>query len=160
MSPTRATYDAWILAWAEKNSYKAKDAPLSDKLHNRCQEAAHDMIEDFENLRIEKGYVIGISFSPDDGLIIPYPRSIQHWWCVDKKTGEIVDPTVAQFEGHVTIERYEPYDEKKHGPLPTGKCMNCGELLYGEGGSSNLCPPRRRQKMSYCERSFRAELGI
>jgi hypothetical protein len=157
--PTREEYDAWILKWADENSYVPKHAPLSEKLHNRCREASEEMVEEFGNLRIEKGYVIGVSLG-GPGYLIPYPRAIEHWWCVDKTTGEIVDPTVSQFDGHVVIERYEAYDEDLHGPLPTGKCMNCGELLYGDEGSSNICPSKRKGHMSSCERAIRAELGF
>lgn len=101
-----AKYTAWIEAdVAEHNGWT----------RGRCQGAASRMVEAFPELRLVRGYcLLADGFSP------------QHWWC-ETADGAVVDPTAAQFEN---IVGYEEYDEEKHGPLPIGKCMNCGFEVY------------------------------
>ncbi|HLG27439.1 MAG TPA: hypothetical protein VI423_06600 [Paenisporosarcina sp.] len=99
-------YDNWIQEYRIANKV----------LRGFCWSASKLMQEKFHELKQERGYVI----TEDGGWH-------QHWWCV-APDGQIYDPTVTQFG--TTIIRYEPYDEEEHGPLPTGKCLNCSELIF------------------------------
>ncbi len=49
-----------------------------------------------------------------------------HWWLVDED-GSIVDPTADQFPSK-GMGVYDEWDDDE--PEPTGKCPNCGELVY------------------------------
>ncbi len=72
----------------------------------------------------------------------------EHWWCV-APNGDIVDPTASQFPtagaGH-----YEASDESQ--PEPTGRCPNCGDLVY-DGGTccSELC---HNAYAAYCSNPY------
>lgn len=65
--------------------------------------------------------------------------SSDHWW-LETVEGEIVDPTASQFTHSTSYfesgEIVEYHNWK--GPLPVGKCANCGELVY-EGESRSKC---------------------
>jgi hypothetical protein len=89
-----------------------------DGVHTRgkCQVATDAMLKAFPELAQVRGFV----FNSKGGLGA-------HWWLTTPE-GEIVDPTVSQFEGGIAV--YEPYDPEKHGPLPTGRCLNCGDYVY------------------------------
>lgn len=110
------------------------------KVRGYCFSATQKMILEFPELSQERGYAI-----IPNALVGEW--SEPHWWCVDSK-GNIYDPTAAQF---IDILRYEPYSEEVHGPLPTGKCYDCGTFLYGE--QKNFCDER-------CEASTRDYLGF
>ena len=73
---------------------------------------------------------------PGHVFLVPCALNREHWWLVDMD-GVIVDPTAHQFHGDYyggsSIVSYEPWE----GPLPTGKCMNCGEYCYGS--DSSMC---------------------
>lgn len=94
-------------------------------VRNCCNTATKDMIESFPELKREKGWI----HLDDLGW------KIEHWWCVDLESNEIVDPTEAQFDN---IVKYEAYDKLIHGPLPTGKCMDCGEFVYDNETFCNI----------------------
>ena len=97
-------YSAWIAEWA-----KAHDVRCA------CERATLDMVERFPELRRVPGHV---RFVVGGGAA--------HWWCVTAD-GTVVDPTANQFlEFHGGIARYEEWV----GPLPSGKCPNCGEYVY------------------------------
>lgn len=97
-------YQQWIAEWLKYNNP-----------HNKCREAAEEMISIFPELQKVRGWVI----TPEYGE--KYPR--QHWWCIDKNNN-IIDPTASQW---MAILDYKPWDEEK-GDI-TGKCINCGEYV-------------------------------
>jgi hypothetical protein len=107
--PIKQQYRNWINNYIQKNNGNVK---------NHCTFATSEMIKAFPELKREKGYVWVIT---DFGS-----KSDEHWWCIDPD-GNIVDPTASQYR---EVCFYEPYNEKDHGPLPTGKCMDCGEYVY------------------------------
>lgn len=56
----------------------------------------------------------------------------EHWWC-ETTTGEIIDPTVSQFDA---IGCYEEHA----GAEPVGKCYNCGEYVWeAYKGQTSIC---------------------
>ncbi len=60
----------------------------------------------------------------------------QHWW-LKTKTGQIVDPTKAQFPSGGAFE-YEEHVEGSEEPV--GKCMQCGEYVYlSAGAGTHAC---------------------
>lgn len=89
-------------------------------VRGKCDEATRQMVEAFPELRRAAGFVY-----------VQWGRD-QHWWCVTKE-GEIVDPTFEQF-GVFGVQSYEeldledPVTQKR---VPTGRCMDCGEDVYG-----------------------------
>jgi hypothetical protein len=93
-----------------------------------CHSASEAMKKAFPELILCRGYYM----SDIDG-------SRAHWW-LKTPGGEIVDPTVHQFmagrEGS-----YEEYKLEDHGPLPIGKCMNCGDEVYASDNppASSMC---------------------
>ena len=58
--------------------------PTKGSCVNKCNEAVEKMVEFFNNLTVQVGYVNGIF----------------HCWCKDTD-GNIVDPTIKQFEGDI-----------------------------------------------------------
>ncbi len=59
-----------------------------------------------------------------------------HWWLVDEN-GSIVDPTAEQFPSKGNGEYVQWIDGT---PEPTGKCANCGNLVYnGDTCCSEIC---------------------
>lgn len=130
-------YQAWI------------DAYVTDHPHLRgsCASAANAMILSFTELRracgwvVEKRHVHLYENEPGD-------FSTGHWWCVDPD-GAIVDPTSLQFD-NLTNCVYVEYNERKHGPMPVGKCPNCGWLIYPKDNAGGV--------HKECEAEFRAYL--
>lgn len=104
-------YSAWIAAFVQK---------CNGNVEFRCQTAAEQMCAAFPELRIVRGWVIA-----EHVRQIGRVDCHQHWWCC--LGNEIIDPTAAQY---ITICEYDEYSLEKHGPLPTGKCYDCGALLY------------------------------
>lgn len=101
-----------------------------------CRSRSEAMKKTFPELILCRGYYT----SPIDGI-----RG--HWW-LKTPEGEIVDPTASQF----MMDRqgsYEEYNPKDHGPLPIGKCMNCGSEVYE---SDN--PPATCMCSEACAKSF------
>lgn len=90
----------------------------------------------FPELILCKGYYT----SPVDG-------SRGHWW-LKTPEGEIVDPTASQFMMG-SQGCYEEYNEEDHGPLPIGKCMNCGNQVYESDNPPSTCMCSKE-----CARSF------
>lgn len=117
MSTPATEYEEWIREYA---------AARDGNVRYRCQGASNEMVEAFIELRLVRGYVVHKT-----------GWKTAHWWC-ETSEGVVVDPTAAQFDD---IETYEEYDEEKHGPLPTGKCMDCGAFVY-DGGHNGFCDDR------------------
>ena len=89
--------------------------------YGHCEDATAEMVRAFPTLR----RVAGFYHCPAWGRR-------QHWWCVDPD-GKIVDPTAAQFPS-LGGGRYEELDLTSAADLariPTGKCMDCGDPVYG-----------------------------
>lgn len=86
-----------------------------------CSTYVHEIVKLVPGLRVARGYYGG---SP-------------HWWLVEEGTGRILDPTVEQF-GDLSAA-YEEYDLDKHGPLPIGKCPNCGFEVYEADAVQGCC---------------------
>lgn len=106
-------YEAWIA-----NCQK-------DKGTGMCHARSKEMKEAFPELILCRGYYT----SSLDGMP-------SHWW-LKTPDGQVVDPTVGQFQmGKQGC--YEEHNEKDHGPLPIGKCMNCGGEVF-EGAPATCC---------------------
>ena len=106
-----------------------------------CRSKSEAMRKAFPELVLCKGYYS----SPVDGM-----RS--HWW-LKTPEGEIVDPTVRQFVMGPS-GTYEEYNREVHGPLPIGKCMNCGCQVYEENDPPSSCICSKE-----CQVSFEAYLN-
>lgn len=83
--------------------------------HRQCKEVTERMAAAFPELRRVRGHYV----CPSEG---PQP----HWWMVTPD-GTVLDPTREQFTSPGQGV-YEPHQ----GPEPTGTCLNCGALVYGE----------------------------
>lgn len=93
-----------------------------------CQTATREMSKTFPELTPARGFVTFFGMDSRSATDHPFDViGIMHWWC-KTADGQIVDPTRSQF-GNVQVD-YEEYNEQKHGPMPTGKCMNCGAMVY------------------------------
>lgn len=104
--PIDAKYAGWI---------ETDMAAHNNWARGRCQNASRRMTEAFPELRLVRGYcVLANGYAP------------AHWWC-ETDAGVVIDPTAAQFD---VIVDYDEYNEEKHGPLPIGKCMNCGFEVF------------------------------
>lgn len=92
-------------------------------VRGRCQGASERMVEAFPELRQVRGYAqLADGWAP------------AHWWC-ETVDGTVIDPTASQFEG---VVGYDEYNEAEHGPLPIGKCMNCGFEVW-DNKHQGLC---------------------
>lgn len=144
-------YRDWIHKFAESKG---------GRVVYQCQEGATKMAEAFPELKIVKGFALpseegreGLPIAEmelEDRQLVWDPKMPflnQHWWCVTGD-GEVVDPTAAQFDWPTII--YVPHDEAIHGPCPTNKCMNCGEMAFTKE-FSGACTKK-------CELSFGAYL--
>ena len=71
-----------------------------------------------------------------------------HWWLIDPNW-QVVDPTAAQFpsKGAGKYVKWEEGSEE-----PTGKCPNCGELIYG--GDSVCSEKCGVEYVAFCRRLF------
>jgi hypothetical protein len=88
--------------------------------HGQCKEVTARMAAAFPELRRVRGHYV----CPSDGRQ-------QHWWMVSPD-GTVLDPTKEQFSSRGQ-GLYEPHE----GPEPTGTCLNCGALVYGETSFCN-----------------------
>lgn len=95
-------YQEWIDAYVARHE---------GFVRGKCAEATTEMVAAFPELRRACGFVATVW--GDD----------QHWWCVTS-TGEIVDPTRAQFPAVFGYEEVDP--AHPHRKIPTGTCANCG----------------------------------
>ena len=83
-----------------------------------CRQIAQEMADAFPALTVWG------KFCPIDGT--------GHAWC-QTPDGQIVDPTASQFAEGYNYAGGVPLSD-----FPTGKCMECGELIYGKTGYSGL----------------------
>lgn len=114
----RKQYQAWI----DENIKETR---------GKCATATRQMQEAFPELTRVRGH-----------YYCPVWGERQHWWLTDEE-GQIVDPTKEQFPSHGR-GGYEPWIEGS--PEPTGRCPNCGELIYD---GRELCSEE-------CHRSYAA----
>lgn len=91
-------------AWINAN---VSDVP--DKVRGTCRRQSEAMVAAFPELRI-----VGVS---SFGMR-------EHCWCATKDN-KVADPTAHQFRGPFNYSRFLELED-----FPTGKCMNCGELIY------------------------------
>jgi hypothetical protein len=91
------------------------------KTHGKCGAATTSMVEAFPELRAVYGH-IETSWGR---------RS--HWWCVTPD-GDVLDPTIGQFDA--LFGEYEELLEGDDERL--GKCMNCGDEIWGPRGQ-DIC---------------------
>ena len=122
--PETYQYELWIWEkWSDENGYA------------KCAERTLEMQKEFPELTRVRGHFLDWAWGPRE-----------HWWLVTP-TGTIVDPTKDQFPSKGKGD-YQPLDESLG--EPTGRCLNCGELLYGP---ETFCSEN-------CEIETRAEMGI
>ena len=126
-------YNEWIVA----NGFDGELAVLG-----RCEETTVAMVTAFPELKRVRGH-----------YICPWWGRRAHWWCVTPE-GAIVDPTAAQFPSYNAAFQskgageYVPWTEGA--PEPTGKCLDCGEEVFG---GANFCNEE-------CERSTMEDMGF
>lgn len=130
---------------------------VDEHVENKCTSATEKMVEAFPELKRVRGFVFPTfdmarieAMLPHQGmseeeLRMCWHREVgvtQHWWC-ETEDGQTVDPTRLQYK-HWPVITYVAYVEEKHGPLPKGKCMECGELCFPpwSGVCSQKCHDR------------------
>lgn len=96
----------------------------SQGLRGTCREASEALVACHPELKLVRGH-----------YECPIWGSQPHWWCV-APDGTVVDPTVEQFPSN-GFGAYIPWDESKK--EPTGKCLNCGDYVYGDPVCSDDC---------------------
>lgn len=100
--------DGKYAAWIETYLNRCDGMP-----RNKCMAATAEMVTVFPELKVVAGFVFASG------------SRIEHFWCVDP-VGNVVDPTAAQFVGITSYVPWKPGDE-----IRVGKCMNCGDEIYG-----------------------------
>lgn len=108
-------FDAWII----------EHYPNAEAAYGRCDDATREMQRAFPELTRVRGH-----------YYCPVWGERQHWWLVTAE-GAIVDPTAAQFpsDGDGVYQPWVEGDEE-----PSGKCPNCGGLVYSGGTvCSDVC---------------------
>jgi hypothetical protein len=87
----------------------------SETAFGQCKKICEEMNKVFPELKLIRGH-----------YFCPIWEERGHWWLVNHNN-DIIDPTAIQFpskgEG-----LYIPWDESQ--AEPTGKCPNCGELIF------------------------------
>jgi len=81
------------------------------KYRGRCRELAEKECENNPNLELIRGY-----------YHCPIWGTQQHWWCKNKVTNEIVDPTKRQFPSK-GVGEYEEFNGMV-------TCAECGKMEY------------------------------
>lgn len=117
------TYAEWI----------ADNFPTYESAYGHCAKATEGMVAVFPELIRVRGHYYDLSWGERE-----------HWWC-KTADGVIVDPTAHQFPSK-GMGHYEELDP--NAPVPTGKCMGCGEYVYN---SDTFCS-------SSCETAVIADL--
>jgi hypothetical protein len=129
--------DARYATWIAEYERKVRDVRW------RCAEATLEMQQALPELQRVRGHVKCARLGPGQ----------PHWW-LTAPDGSIVDPTAAQF----VMPEYEPLDES--GPVPTGKCMNCGLYVWSDSDSgdgaacSKTCLDELRAYYNDLERTY------
>lgn len=118
-------YIHWITNYLKTNDPKLK-----------CKEATEAMNQQFPELIKVRGHVVPALHS----------QQRPHWWLIDPKTQEVIDPTESQF---LIILKYIPHDETQ--PEPTGKCPNCGGYCYNYSSvCSDKCGEEYKRYLNSC----------
>ncbi len=126
----KSEYEAWIEAYVASIPQRY--------IRGKCREATNKMVASFPELRQAAGFVH-----------ITWGRE-QHFWCVTPD-GEIVDPTLEQFQGQLlSYEELDLNDPKTRKKVPTGRCMDCGDDVYEGRTFCNI----------ECENATRVYLGM
>lgn len=108
--------DAWLVA------------NVQGPVDLRCAEITTQLVAAYPTLTRHRGTVfVGFGFTRT------------HWWCQDGAV--IVDPTVRQFDQWAGVLSYEEFIPDARGE-PTGKCPDCGELVYGDTFCDATCAAR------------------
>jgi hypothetical protein len=99
----RSAYAKWI----------AENRPADP--WGKCEALTQLMATAFPELRRVRGH-----------YVCPLQGRLPHWWMVTPD-GQIVDPTQDQFasKGAGSYQEFV-------GREPTGTCLNCGELVFGD----------------------------
>lgn len=136
-------YAAWIADYALKH----------ERLRALCQSATQEMQTAFPELQRVPGHAHWYPVD-DEGM----DEGLEHWWCVDPETGEVVDPTVSQFRAPPL--RYEPWKPGKE--VRIGRCMNCGDDIYCAVKVLGELPPREERPpgVSSCTCSVECEKAL
>jgi len=121
----------WITAYVKSNN---------GNVDNMCREATELMVRAIPRLTRHRGYVESYGGARH-----------QHWWCLDGET--IVDPTLSQFFRYGGVYAYDEY----MGPEPTGKCLDCGELIFS--GDRYFCNDNCARNMQHFIEKDRATLN-
>ena len=98
---------------SEKNYWQwiANHQPTDPR--GQCANVTQAMAEAFPELRRVRGH-----------YVCPLEGRRPHWW-METASGEVIDPTAAQFASN-GIGEYEEHT----GAEPTGHCLNCGAMLF------------------------------
>ena len=125
----------------EEKYQNLKDQLLEDtgSVFGHCHLYARVFVEYFPELRYAHGEIFDHIWGKR-----------AHGWCVNIRTGEIIDPTREQFPAPCDFNEYRELSPQE---LPLGKCLNCGELIYSEDK-----PLSDRFCSSQCTTSFLATL--
>jgi hypothetical protein len=143
-----------------KHSEWIEEYKANNRVREGCEHATELMCKAFPELKRVAGFVLMDVEGMNKEMIescLPSPNMslfdrrlvwerppgpVQHWWCVDPD-GLIVDPTFSQFLASPKL-LYVAYSEELHGPKPEGKCLDCGELIFGREDSvcSDICYKR------------------
>jgi hypothetical protein len=117
--------------------YKWIKHNVNDTGYGKCKDIAQAMCNDFQELTLRYGIFHSLAWGER-----------QHYWCRHNTTHEIIDPTGSQFpDGYVRASAncaaYEDLtdltEEQCRARLPSGKCPNCGDLIYG---GNSVCSDR------------------
>lgn len=126
-------YDTWIAEYVAKHS---------GFVRGKCASATAEMVEAFPELKRVAGFVEVLW--PAAGVVTE-----QHWWCLDP-SGDVVDPTAAQFHVVLSREALDLNNPDDVGRIPTGRCMCCGEDVFR---GDTFCTKQ-------CERDFCSDMGL
>lgn len=103
--------------------------------YGQCAETTLKMLEAFPELVRVRGYYYDCVWGPRE-----------HWWLITS-TGEVIDPTKAQFP-----DQDGTYEElPRNAEEPVGQCMNCGEYCFESlGGTTNTCSDKCSRETEAC----------
>ena len=128
MSALDPRYVEWIAAYVEREK---------NFVRGKCADAVKEMVAAFPEL------------TPAAGFVETTWGTDQHHWCVTA-TGEVVDPTAAQFPIVFSYEALDLNDPAALARIPTGPCMDCGGPVFD---GSTFCSKE-------CERATCRYMGL
>jgi hypothetical protein len=102
------------LEWIERETNQYSDRELA----GMCKWFVDAMKGEFPELTVVRGHYHCVYSN----------KSYCHWW-LKTKSEIVVDPTARQFPFSGLVGEYVEFDEDSQ--EPTGKCLNCGEYVYG-----------------------------